>query len=94
MKFNDLATTATRAFHKAGFQLKKHSPEILVVTGVVGTVVSVKEDKIVIETSADQVRIELMKWSISSNETAVAAAREETKKKQEAKAKAKATKKA
>jgi hypothetical protein len=40
MKFNDLATTATRAFHKAGFQLKKHSPEILVVTGVVGTVVS------------------------------------------------------
>jgi hypothetical protein len=39
MKFN-LATTATRAFHKAGFQLKKHSPEILVVTGVVGTVVS------------------------------------------------------
>ena len=40
MKFNELATTATRAFHKAGFQLKKHSPEILVVTGVVGTVVS------------------------------------------------------
>jgi hypothetical protein len=26
--------------HKVGFQLKKHSPEILVVTGVVGTVVS------------------------------------------------------
>lgn len=40
MKFNELATTASRAFHKAGFQLKKHSPEILVVTGVVGTVVS------------------------------------------------------
>jgi hypothetical protein len=40
MKFNELATAATRAFHKAGFQLKKHSPEILVVTGVVGTVVS------------------------------------------------------
>lgn len=40
MKFNELATNATRAFHKAGFQLKKHSPEILVVTGVVGTVVS------------------------------------------------------
>ena len=39
MKFNELATTATRAFHRAGFQLKKHSPEILVVTGVVGTVV-------------------------------------------------------
>lgn len=38
MKFNELTTVATRAFHKAGFQLKKHSPEILVVTGVVGTV--------------------------------------------------------
>ena len=40
MKLNELTTTATRAFHRAGFQLKKHSPEILVVTGVVGTVVS------------------------------------------------------
>ena len=40
MKFNELTTVATRAFHKAGFQLKKHSPEILVVAGVVGTVVS------------------------------------------------------
>lgn len=40
MKFSELANTATRAFHNAGFQLKKHSPEILVVAGVVGTVVS------------------------------------------------------
>lgn len=40
MKLNGLTTAATRAFYKAGFQLKKHSPEILVVTGVVGTVVS------------------------------------------------------
>lgn len=39
MKINEMTTVATRAFHKAGFQLKKHSPEILVVTGVVGTVV-------------------------------------------------------
>lgn len=39
MKFNELTTVATRAFHKAGFQLKKHSPEILVTAGVVGTVV-------------------------------------------------------
>lgn len=35
-----LPATATRAFHKVGFQLKKHSPEILVVAGVVGTVAS------------------------------------------------------
>lgn len=30
----------TRTFHKAGFQFKKHSPEILVVAGVIGTVAS------------------------------------------------------
>jgi hypothetical protein len=35
-----LPTSVTRSFHKAGFQIKKHSPEILVITGVVGTVVS------------------------------------------------------
>lgn len=40
MKFNELTSMATRAIHKAGFQLKKHSPEILVVTGIVGTVAS------------------------------------------------------
>lgn len=40
MKFNELTTNATRAFHRVGFKLKKHSPEILVVTGVVGGVVS------------------------------------------------------
>lgn len=36
----ELTNKMTRAFHKAGFQLKKHSPEIFVVAGVVGTVVS------------------------------------------------------
>lgn len=30
----------TRTFYKAGFQLKKHSPEILIAAGVVGTVTS------------------------------------------------------
>lgn len=35
-----LPTSATRAFYKAGLQIKKHSPEILVVAGVVGTVAS------------------------------------------------------
>jgi hypothetical protein len=33
-------TNVTRAFHKVGFKLKKHSPEILIVTGVVGVVTS------------------------------------------------------
>lgn len=40
MKFNELTTNATRAIHRVGFKLKKHSPEILVVTGVIGGVVS------------------------------------------------------
>lgn len=40
MTIKQVTTSATRAFHKVGFQLKKHSPEILVVAGVVGTVVS------------------------------------------------------
>ena len=35
-----LPANVTRTFGKIGFQLKKHSPEILIVTGVVGTVAS------------------------------------------------------
>ena len=34
----EIVNKATRAFNKAAFQLKKHSPEILVVSGVVGLV--------------------------------------------------------
>ena len=36
----EIVNKMTRAFHKAGFKLKKHSPEILVVAGVIGTVTS------------------------------------------------------
>lgn len=36
----DFVNGMTRTFHKVGFTLKKHSPEILVVAGVVGTVAS------------------------------------------------------
>ena len=67
---------------------------ITTIGGIIGTVVNVKDDKVVIETSADQVRVELAKWAISSNETAAAAAKAEAKKRQEEKAKAKAAKKA
>lgn len=72
----------------------KTGDKITTIGGIVGTVVNVKEDKVVIETGADQVRIELAKWAISSNETAAEAAKAEAKKAQEAKAKAKAAKKA
>ena len=37
---NELVTKASRSLHKIGFKLKKHSPEILVVAGVVGIVTS------------------------------------------------------
>ena len=36
----ELVNKVTRTFHKVGFKLKKHSPEILVVAGVIGTVTS------------------------------------------------------
>lgn len=67
---------------------------ITTIGGIIGTVVDVKESKIVIETSADRVRVELAKWAVSSNETGAERAAEEAKKAKEAKAKAKAAKKA
>ena len=35
-----IMNSVSRSFHKAGLKLKKHSPEILIVVGVVGTVTS------------------------------------------------------
>ena len=72
----------------------KNGDMITTIGGVVGKVVSVKEEKIVIETGADQGRIEFAKWAISTNETAAANAEAEAKKRQEERAKAKAAKKA
>ena len=68
--------------------------KITTIGGIVGTVVDVKETRIVLETGADQVRIELEKWAISTNETAAENAKAEAKKAQEAKAKANAARKA
>ena len=72
----------------------KTGDKITTIGGIIGTVVSVKDEKIVIETSADQVRMELAKWAVSSNDTADERRKAEAKKAQEAKAKAKAAKKA
>ena len=72
----------------------KKGDKITTIGGICGVVVDVKETRIVMETGADQVRIELEKWAISTNETAAEHAKEEAKKAQEAKAKAKAAKKA
>ena len=72
----------------------KNGDKITTIGGIVGKVVDVKEEKFVIETGADQVRIEFAKWALSTNETAAEAAKAEAKKAEEAKAKAKAAKKA
>ena len=72
----------------------KTGDKIVTIGGICGTVVNVKDNRIVIETSADQVRIEFEKWAISSNETAAEAAKAAAQKAREDKAKAKAVKKA
>ena len=72
----------------------KTGDRIVTIGGITGTVVSVKDDRFVLETGADQVRIEFSKWALSTNETAAEAAAEAKKKAAEAKAKAKAAKKA
>ena len=36
----DIMASVSRSLHKVGFKLKKHSPEILIVTGVIGIVTS------------------------------------------------------
>lgn len=72
----------------------KVGDKVTTIGGIIGTVVSVKDEKFVMETSADQVRIEFAKWAISTNETATEAAQAAAKKAQEEKAKAKALKKA
>ena len=40
--------------------------EITTIGGIIGTICAVKEESIVIETSADRVRIEFAKWAIST----------------------------
>lgn len=71
----------------------KVGDKITTIGGIHGTVVNIKDDKLVIETGADQVRLEVAKWAMSTNETAAENKKAEAKKAQEAKAKAKAAKK-
>ena len=72
----------------------KKGDKVVTIGGITGVVVDVKDNKFVLETGADQVRIEFEKWALSTNETAAEAKKAEAKKAQEAKAKAKAAKKA
>ena len=71
----------------------KNGHKVTTIGGIVGVVVDVKEDSFVMETSADRVRLELKKWSISSNDTLEEEKKEAARKDAEEKAKAKAKKK-
>ena len=52
----------------------KVGDNITTIGGIIGDIVSIKDESIVIETSADKVRVEFTKWAISSNNTADKAA--------------------
>ncbi|MBR2080051.1 MAG: preprotein translocase subunit YajC [Oscillospiraceae bacterium] len=67
----------------------KNGDEITTIGGIVGTVVNVKDDNIVIEVGADRVRLEFVKWAVSTNNSAM---REAEKAKAAAAAKRKAEK--
>ena len=71
----------------------KSGDEVTTIGGVTGVVVDVKEDKFVLETSADRVRIEFAKFALSENHTAASRVAEERKKAKEQAAKTKAAKK-
>ena len=71
----------------------KVGDKITTIGGITGVVVHIKDDKFVLETGADQVRIEFAKWAISTNDSAAEAAAEARKKAQEEAAKARAAKK-
>jgi len=43
--------------------------KITTIGGIVGKIVHIKEENVVIETSADRVRMEITKWAISNNNT-------------------------
>ena len=82
---------------KEAEQLRKNlsvGDRITTIGGIVGTIVSIKDDKFVIETGADQVRIEFCKWALSTNDSANERMKEEQKKIAEERAKAKASRKA
>lgn len=67
----------------------KVGDKITTIGGIVGKICDLKDDKLVIETSADRVRMELMKWAVMTNNTA-----EESKAKAQADARQKAKERA
>ena len=48
----------------------KKGDQITTIGGIIGKIVQVTDETIIIETSDDRVRMELAKWSVSTNNTA------------------------
>ena len=44
--------------------------EITTIGGIVGRIVTIKEDSIIIETGADRVKMRVMRWAVQTNNTA------------------------
>ncbi len=60
--------------------------EITTIGGIMGRIVTIKEDSIIIETGADRVKMRIMRWAVQTNNTAtekLKAEREAAKKAQE-----------
>ncbi len=60
--------------------------EITTIGGIMGRIVTIKEDSIIIETGADRVKMRVMRWAVQTNNTAtekLQAEREAAKKAQE-----------
>lgn len=77
MTTNSIMSSMNKALNKSVFQLKKHSPEILIVTGVVGTVVSavmackatLKASKVLEETRENVMMIHDLQGDIEMQES-------------------------
>ena len=60
--------------------------EITTIGGIMGRIVTIKEDSIIIETGADRVKMRIMRWAVQTNNTAtekLKAEREAAKKAQD-----------
>mgnify|MGYP000837595681 FL=1 len=59
--------------------------EVVTIGGIIGRIVSIKDDTVVIETAGDRSKIRLARWSIQQNITATERAAEEQQAKKESK---------
>ena len=67
--------------------------DVVTIGGIVGKVVSTKDDALIIETGADRNKMKVTRWAVQTNLTKQAAQQEAAQKAKEAKQKAKEEKK-